>query len=59
MKHIWIVEYGVSKTWNPDSDNVGDFTIFFSRKDAVEHMKKNHTGHPSNLRVRKYVRIEK
>ncbi|KKN38544.1 hypothetical protein LCGC14_0752390 [marine sediment metagenome] len=58
-KHVWIIEYGTGSEWNPDSDHDGDFTIFFVKRDAVEHMKKNHTGHPTNLRVRKYMREEK
>jgi len=58
-EHIWVVEYGAGAHWKPDSDNDEDFTIFFVRKDALEHMRINHTGHPNNLRVRKYVREER
>lgn len=58
-KHIWIVEYGTGNDWKPDPNERGEPLYFDTRKLALHHKKWSHTGYPSNLRVRKYVRQER
>lgn len=57
--HVWIVEYGSGKDWKPDANKDGEPLYFDTRRLALHQKKWNHDGHPSNLRVRKYVREEK
>ena len=58
-KHIWIVEYGLGKDWKPDANEDGKPLYFQTRIEALHNKRHHHSGHPHNLRVRKYVREER
>jgi len=57
--HVWIVEYGTGANWYPDVNRNEELSHFKTRKLALHSKKWHHEGHPSNLRVRKYIRVEK
>ena len=62
-RHVWVVEFVYyvdgKKYWKPTNDNLGDIMCFEKRQEAKEAMDLSYDGHPRDLRVRKYVRVDK
>jgi len=60
-KHIWIVEYHWTEGWEqtPEDDD-GSFLTYRTKREANSDLiTGKYSGHPSDLRIRKYVREEK
>ena len=59
-KHVWIVEYNWMNGWSQTPNDKGYFLTYITKREANSDLiAEMYSGHPSDLRVKKYMRVER